>query len=106
MSTVRITVLRRAVYEDLQSEYLDRTAFPSACGPCERMREGQCFEIRGPYPEKPEAFGCWDAWIDIQRPLSAILYGANLPWVREKGVAIACCGDGLRPVSFRIERVS
>ncbi|RLB26553.1 MAG: TIGR04076 family protein, partial [Deltaproteobacteria bacterium] len=27
------------------------------------------------------------------------------PWLKQKGVAIACCTDGLRPVIFKLERI-
>jgi uncharacterized repeat protein (TIGR04076 family) len=28
-----------------------------------------------------------------------------MPWVEQKGAAIACCTDGYRPVVFKIERI-
>jgi uncharacterized repeat protein (TIGR04076 family) len=34
-----------------------------------------------------------------------ILLGADLPWPKTPGTAIACCTDGLRPVTLKIERI-
>ena len=54
--------------------------------------------------EMPEGF-CSSAWKSIDNSLSLIQWGGdyypNLP----KGVAITCCSDGIRPVSFKIERL-
>ncbi|MFC1804030.1 TIGR04076 family protein [Thermoproteota archaeon] len=30
----------------------------------------------------------------------------NYPWLNEKGKAVACCTDGLRPVIFLLERIN
>ena len=36
---------------------------------------------------------------------SVLRQGGNYdPWV-EEGVAITCCTDGIRPVSFKLERI-
>ena len=69
------------------------------------MRSGEVFVLDSVYPMKPDDFKCWDAWIDIQRPLMTLLHGGNLPWIKQPGTAIVSCSDGLRPVSFRIERI-
>ncbi len=105
MPKVRITVLKRAVYTDLQDEYLDRGAFPQGYGPCQNMKDGQTFVIEGFFPEKPDDFHCEGAWSDIQRKLMTVMYGGDLPWVKQPGTAVASCTDGLRPVSFKIERL-
>jgi uncharacterized repeat protein (TIGR04076 family) len=34
-----------------------------------------------------------------------IAFGADLPWMKEKGAAVTCCSDGFRPVSFLVERI-
>ncbi|MBE0635403.1 TIGR04076 family protein [Candidatus Bipolaricaulota bacterium] len=106
MPRIRITVVRRAVHKDLQDMHLDRDSFPQAYGPCEVMQEGDTFFVEGPYPARPDAFRCHDAWIDIQRSLAAVMYGGNLPWIKQAGTTVASCSDGMRPVSFKIERVS
>jgi len=51
---------------------------------CQVFDEGQVFEV-GADGKMPEGFCTW-AW-------------------RDKGKAVACCTDGLRPVLFLLERV-
>lgn len=52
----------------------------------------------------PEGF-CGTAFADIQRDLMHLRYGGDYPWYKEKGIHIACCTDGLRPVFFKLERI-
>jgi uncharacterized repeat protein (TIGR04076 family) len=52
---------------------------------------------------KPEGFCGW-AWRDIYKDLSVLVFGGNFPWA-EEGTMITCCTDGIRPVSFRMERI-
>ena len=51
----------------------------------------------------PTGFCSW-AWADIQRDVAHLAMGGDFPWMREKGMMISCCTDGLRPVIFRLER--
>jgi uncharacterized repeat protein (TIGR04076 family) len=69
---------------------------------CTAFEEGQEFIVEN--GEKPEGFCSW-AWRDVYKDLSVLRFGGNFdPWV-EKGTAITCCTDGIRPVSFRMERI-
>jgi len=34
-----------------------------------------------------------------------LAFGGDFPWFKEKGIAISCCSDGLRPVVFKLERI-
>ena len=52
----------------------------------------------------PEGF-CNTAWISIYNNLRFLSFGCDLPWFKEKGVAINSCIDGLRPVIFKLERI-
>lgn len=52
----------------------------------------------------PTGFCAW-AFADIQRDVTHLLLGGNHPWLQDKGTAIACCTDGLRPVFFKLERI-
>ena len=61
---------------------------------------GQEFDVDG---NKPEGFCVW-AWNDLFKSLSVLHFGGNLPWA-EEGKMIACCTDGIRPVSFKLERI-
>jgi len=94
----RITVVKRAFHKDLIEEHLPERAAEAT--PCPVFEDGQAFEIKGPFPAKPEGFCDW-AWVDIQRNVAMACMGAELP----AGCAFTCCSDGLRPVIFRIQAV-
>ncbi len=53
----------------------------------------------------PKGF-CPGAFADIYRYVSGLRAGADYPWMKAPGTAVACCTDGLRPVVFRIERLA
>ena len=53
----------------------------------------------------PEGF-CERAWPDIRHEVAMVMYEATDPWIETPGVAVTCCNVGLRPVIFRIERVT
>ena len=101
---VRITVLKRAVFEDICKEYgskafLDR----GGCGPCGRFQDGQEF-ILDHGLDKPEDF-CTYAFADIRHELMVVLNGGSRPYVGPEGTAIVCCTDAMKPVLFKIERI-
>jgi len=104
MATVRITVVKRAFHQDLSGEHIRAERYPEGFGPCSLWAEGQSFLVEG-FPKKPEGFPCDWAWADIQRDVAMIAFGADLPWMKEKGTAVTCCSDGFRPVSFLVERI-
>jgi uncharacterized repeat protein (TIGR04076 family) len=53
----------------------------------------------------PDSFCNW-AWLDIQRDVAMIEYGATpLPKQKNPHSMISCCTCGARPVIFRIEKV-
>lgn len=106
MAEARITVLMRALHEGLTDEYLDERFSPQGLVPCQEFKDGQVFVVEGmPGPQKPREFPCEWAWTDLQRALTMILLGGDAPWIRKPGSIVACCTDGLRPVSFLIERI-
>ena len=70
---------------------------------CSAFEEGQVFTV-GEDGAMPEGF-CHVAWVDIYRKVHVLQTGGTYhPWY-EDGVIIACCTDGLRPVSFKLERL-
>ena len=69
---------------------------------CGVFKDGQVFIAEG--LRKPEGF-CDSAWQAIYGNVRLLQYGGNLPWFKEKGVAVNCCIDGLRPVIFKLERI-
>jgi uncharacterized repeat protein (TIGR04076 family) len=70
---------------------------------CNAFEEGQEFvvEMNG---NRPEGFCVW-AWNDLFKDISILHFGGNFPWANE-GSTITCCTDGIRPVSFRLERMN
>jgi len=97
LSTLRITVLKKMHFPDLQAEY----ARPGTFGICSAFEEGQVFETT---EAKPDGFCSW-AWADIQRDVTLVRADAELPWIGAKRTMISCCTDGFRPVVFRIEKL-
>jgi len=97
LSKLRITVLKRMHFSDLQAEYARAGTF-DVCGAFE---EGQVFETD---EGQPVGFCSW-AWADIQRDVTLVRSGAELPWIAPKHTMISCCTDGFRPVIFKIEQV-
>jgi len=102
MSKVRITVLRKVVHQDLLDEYLATSAKERGYAACDAFEEGETFEFDG--SRCPEGFCHW-AWADIQRDAMMVLFGQGYPWIGRSATAIACCTDGFRPVTFKIERI-
>lgn len=101
---VKITVLKRELYKDLQAQYL---ADPES-GKCPFFEEGQEFMV-----ENDDFFRmlhgkfCAEAWDCISRYVYSALQGGSIMrgWTNDERVMIACCNDGTRPVIFKLERI-
>ncbi len=100
MKQVKITVLKRTLFNDLVEKYAE-----DGVKECPIFKEGQVFYAgRG----KPEGF-CDTAWKCIFQYVFALQNGGGKEgfffgdWIKESGVAISSCNDGLRPVIFKIE---
>ena len=97
MKKVRITVMRRARYDDLIEKY--ENPIEHACD----MKEGQVFVANG--WERPEGF-CDSAWETVSPFVMALAFGAEDlydGWMKNKKSAMISCNDGFRPVSFLLE---
>lgn len=101
MRKIVITVVKKAFNEDLVQAYGDKAW---AVAPCTDFEVGQEFVMDADHTYMPEGFCSW-AWADIQRDVEAIGHGASYPWIEGHNAIVSCCTDGLRPVSFRIERM-
>jgi len=101
MNKVRITVLKR--YSP--SEVFKKTPVTPVTpfGACELFKDGQEFTVNEDL-RVPEGF-CTSAWVSLYSNIRLLSFGGNLPWFKEKGIAINCCIDGLRPVIFKLERI-
>lgn len=74
--------------------------------PCEVFTEGQEF-IYDHHGEgsKPQNFCEW-AWNDIYKSVITLASkGTFGSWMKEEGIIIVCCTDGIRPVVFKVERL-
>ena len=100
MKKVRITVLKTTLDEELARQY----GVPGLTA-CPMLRAGQVF-----YADyaKPEGL-CDEAWKAIYQYAFALAHGAGDglfyfgDWIRQPGVAVCSCNDGLRPVIFKLE---
>jgi len=100
MAKVKITVVKKVNNKDMFGDNppLGFTAVPE----CDRLEVGQ--EFISEECSCPPGF-CYWAFADIQRDIVHLLFGGSYPWMKEKGVALACCTDGVRPVIFKLERI-
>ncbi len=97
MKKVRITVIRKARYDDL----IDRYENPLE-NPCD-MEEGQVFIANG--WKRPDGF-CESAWDTLSPFVMTLSHGGEdiyEGWMKNKKSAMLSCNDGFRPVSFLIE---
>ena len=99
MKNCRITVVRKAEYRDLMSEY--ENPLEHACD----VTEGQVFLSEG--GGKPEGL-CDSAWERMRPFVEALCSGKGNffdGWMKNPYSAMISCNDGFRPVSFYIEAV-
>lgn len=97
---VKITVLKRLSPSEVFAKSPVAQVGPTEA--CELFKDGQEFIVEG--AQMPKGF-CTSAWVSIYSNVRLLTFGGNLPWFKEKGVAINCCIDGLRPVIFKLERI-
>jgi uncharacterized repeat protein (TIGR04076 family) len=95
---VNITVIKKLETGEIFEEYAGEQAKPS----CDAVKVGDEFVSKN--MSMPAGFCSW-AWADIQRDVVHLSLGGEFPWMKEKGVMISCCTDGLRPVLFKLERL-
>jgi uncharacterized repeat protein (TIGR04076 family) len=99
-SAVKITVLKKISMSEVHG---DDSIAPGLADVCEVLEEGEEFFVPAE-GGKPEGFCAW-AWADMDKVYTVLRFGGNLPWMKEPGVGVVACTDGLRPVVFKLERV-
>ncbi|MBP5361134.1 MAG: TIGR04076 family protein [Bacteroidaceae bacterium] len=99
MNKVRITAVRRTVYEDLMAKYENPIEHA-----CEMSIGREWVSVDGCRPEGL----CGEAW-SVMRPfVEALARGEGNffdGWMRNPMSAMISCNDGFRPVSFYIEAI-
>lgn len=99
MYDVKITVIRKADYKDLQAKY--ENPIEHTCN----VFEGQTWvSIDG---TKPIGM-CDSAWDSMQGFVGALAQGDGIffdGWMQNPYSAMISCNDGFRPVSFLLERM-
>ena len=100
MAKLRITVVKKVNNKDMFGDNppLGFTIAPE----CDRLEVGQ--EFISETGNCPPGFCSW-AFADIHRDIIHLLLGGEFPWIKEKGAALSCCTDGVRPVIFKLERL-
>lgn len=102
MKKVKITVLRKTFQPDLAKEY-----GVEGIGKCPMLQEGMVFYASY---AKPEGL-CDEARKAIYQYVFALSHMGKgtkelwyfKDWIKQPGVAICSCNDGLRPVIFKLE---
>ncbi|MFT5873560.1 MAG: putative repeat protein (TIGR04076 family) [Clostridium sp.] len=95
---VKITILKKLKVEDIHKQYA-KSNLPVICA---KGQEGD--EYRSKNCEMPEKF-CAGAWEGLKSKVYILASGSNSAYVKQEGIAIHSCNDGLHPVIFKLERV-
>ena len=100
MTKLKITVLKRLnpdeIFEELPVKRQEWMV------PCPIYEDGQEYILDK--VAMPEGF-CGSAWQTIYPNVRTLYYGGDLTFFEEKGTAVTCCADGVRPVIFKLERI-
>lgn len=97
MKDVRITVKKKAHYEDLIADYEN-----PIINPCP-IRLGEVFISKN--ATKPEGL-CDSAWVTLSPFVNGLASGEEdyySGWMKNKKSVMISCNDGFRPVSFYVE---
>ncbi len=97
MKKIKITVLRKARYDDLIEQY--ENPIEHAC----ELQVGQVFFCED--GNKPNGF-CDSAWETVSPFVMTLANGGENfydGWMKNPRSAMISCNDGFRPVSFYIE---
>ena len=92
-------ISNRDLYGDNPPATYDESLFFSECP---ELEVGQEFIVEE--NKFPSGFCPW-AFADIHRDITHLQFRGEYPWVKDKGVIIACCTDGNKPTIFKLERI-
>jgi len=102
MSKIKITVVKTFSPTDvLGHEFIREDGSPiTKCG----MEEGDEF-IVNENGNMPEGF-CHHAWYGLYKNVSILRCGGNFKGWTGENMIYTACPDGIRPVCFKVERIS
>jgi len=99
----KITVLKTLYDPDLAQEYRRSDVRQ---GPCTFFKVGDAFTVNY-LAERPSEFQCDWAWDDIHKIIMILMTHGNFgTWMKNENNFITCCTDGIKPVIFKIERIT
>ncbi len=102
MTSVKITVIKQFSPEDvLGHKFIRSDGNPiTKCG----MKEGLEFVVDDT-GDMPEGF-CHHAWYGLYKNVNILQRGGNFSDWTGENIVYTACPDGIRPVCFKIERIS
>ena len=103
-SKVKITVIRKLDRKEIFGQQIPEGVDVNSDSSCTAVEEGQEFIIKED-GGMPQGFCTW-AWHDIYPEITTLRLGGNFPWINKEGLVYSSCSDGLRPVIFKVERIS
>jgi uncharacterized repeat protein (TIGR04076 family) len=103
MPVCKITVLSKLYNAELADTYRRQDIHQ---GPCPYYTVGQEFIIEN-LGDRPADFFCDWAWNDLYKFVLVLMIGGDFsPWMKDSNTFIACCTDGIKPVIFKLERLT
>lgn len=99
MKRVKITVIRKACYQDLMEKY--ENPIEHAC----EIKEGEVFVSEN--CQRPDGL-CESAWESMLQFVMVLAHGGENfydGWMKNPKSAMISCNDGFRPVSFLLETI-
>lgn len=102
MVDLKITIMKLLSTQEVFGEEKAADLGANPNNVCPDMKEGAVFTVKE--GKIPNGFCIW-MWHDIYPEVVTLMMGGNFPWMKEEGIAIACCSDGMRPVIAKIERI-
>ena len=104
MYDVKITVIKRTVNHDIIEKYV-KEEYQTNFTPCGRFQDGQEFLVKPENRFRPPDGFCEWAWADIRHDILSLVYGRNVPHMKNENANIVGCTDWWRPVYFKIEKI-
>ncbi|MDF1537576.1 MAG: TIGR04076 family protein [Candidatus Thorarchaeota archaeon] len=103
LSKMKIAVVRKFSPEEVFGHELLQSSDGTPIPTCSFFEKGQEFITENSFT-RPEGFCGW-AWRDLTVRLTKFDLIDDMDWP-EKDMTYVACGDGVRPVVFRLERLA